>query len=322
MTKRLLFIGPTRIGDAVLSTGILNHLIASEPDMRVTVACGPLAAPLFGSAVNLDRLIPMPKRKRAGHWFSLWRQVVGTRWHRVVDLRRSAMPWLVLTSHIHTVPADRAIHRVALNAEAIGCGDAPPAPVVWTMPRHHRLAESLIPGDEPVLGIGPAANWAGKTWPMDRWPALVERLTGPGGLLPGARIAVFGAPGEREVIAPLLAALPAERSLDLVGAADLLTIAAALERCRLFVGNDSALMHMAAAMGTLTVGLFGPTDDRRYGPWGPRTAVARTPRSYDEWQVFMQQPEFDHRTTGSLMDSLEVDAVEAAARALWRECAP
>lgn len=322
MTRRLLFIGPTRIGDGVLATGILNHLVASEPDLRVTVACGPLAAPLYETAPNLERLIVMTKRKRAGHWLDLWRQVIGTRWHRVVDLRRSAMPWLVATTHRHSAPPDRPVHRVVLNAEAIGCGDGPPAPVLWTQRRHHQIAARLLPPGGPVLGVGPAANWAAKTWPIENWRPLIERLTGPGGPLPGARVAVFGAPGEREAVAPLVAALPRERCIDLVGGAELLTVAAALGRCSLFVGNDSALMHMASAMGTPTLGLFGPTDDVRYGPWGPCTAVVRTPTDYAGWVEYMRDPSFDHRTTGTLMDSLPVEAVEAAARDLLERLKP
>lgn len=320
MTRRLLFIGPTRIGDGVLATGILDHLVAAEPDLAVTVACGPLAAPLFETAPNLERLIVVVKRRRAGHWVDLWRQVIGTRWHRVVDLRRSAMPWLVATSHRHSVPPDRPVHRVILNAEAIGCGDSPPAPVLWTQAAHAARAAALLPTDGPALAVAPTSNWAGKTWPMDNWMPLIERLTGRDGPLPCARVAVFGAPGDQQAVAPLLAALPEDRRIDLVGAIDLLTAAATLQRCALFIGNDSALMHMAGAVGTPTVGLFGPTDERRYGPWGPRTAVARTPLSYEDWRARMEEPDFNIRTTGTLMDSLSVERVEAVARDLWDRC--
>ena len=76
-------------------------------------------------------------------------------------------------------------------------------------------------------------------------------------------------------------------------------------------------MHMAAASGVPTLGLFGPSDAERYAPWGPLTAVARTAIPYED---LVGAPDFDHRATASLMDSLSVDAAEAAARALWRRC--
>ena len=84
--------------------------------------------------------------------------------------------------------------------------------------------------------------------------------------------------------------------------------------CALFIGNDTGIMHIAAAMGTPTLGLFGPSLPENYAPWGPRTAVVRTERSYAE---IVGAPDYDYRTAGTQMDSLGVDAVEAAARRLW-----
>ena len=71
--------------------------------------------------------------------------------------------------------------------------------------------------------------------------------------------------------APLLAALP--EAIDLVGRLSLPEVAACLARCALFVGNDSGLMHLAAAAGTPTLGLFGPTSAAEYAPAGPRGAA-------------------------------------------------
>jgi ADP-heptose:LPS heptosyltransferase len=71
--------------------------------------------------------------------------------------------------------------------------------------------------------------------------------------------------------APVLAALPG--AIDLVGALTLPEAAACFRRCALFIGNDSGLMHMAAAAGAPTIGLFGPTDAATYSPAG-RCAVA------------------------------------------------
>ena len=176
---------------------------------------------------------------------------------------------------------------------------------------HQRRAEGLLPGPT-ILGIGPTANWRGKEWPAERFAALIGKLTAHGGSLAGASVAVFGAPSERSAADPVLASIPEDRRVDLVGTADLPTVAACLRRCALYVGNDSGLMHMAAAVGTPTLGLFGPGNEARYGPWGERTAVVRTPLTPDQ----LMGPGFDHRSTGTLMESLTVDAVEAAARQL------
>ena len=112
---------------------------------------------------------------------------------------------------------------------------------------------------------------------------------------------------------PLITALPAGRVIDLVGRTDLLTAAAVLRRSGLFIGNDTGLMHLAAAAGTPTLGLFGPSPVERYAPWGRCTAVAVTTPS----GAALFPPGFDHRTTDTLMDGLSVAAVERAARDLW-----
>lgn len=328
MTRRLLFITATRIGDAVLSTGLLDALLRAEPDLAVTVACGPAPAPLFAGVPGLERVLPMAKRRRGGHWWDLWRATAPVRWHRVVDLRRSLMPWAVLTRHRHTVGADSRhgegaggpVHRVVLNAAAIGRADDPPAPRLWTRPEDDATAARLT-GGAPVLALAPTANWRGKEWPAERWTALLGPLAADS-RLSNARIAVLAGPGEEQAVAPVRAAVPADRLIDLTGGGHpLLTVTAVLARARLFVGNDSGLMHMAVAAGAPVLGLFGPTDERRYGPWGPRAAVVRTPQSHDDWQAFMARPEFDHRTTGSLMADLPVAAVLDAADALLERTA-
>ena len=89
--------------------------------------------------------------------------------------------------------------------------------------------------------------------------------------------------------------------------------AACLERATLFVGNDSGLMHMAAAGGTPTLGLFGPSRDEIYAPWGDDGVAVRTPESFTELTT---APDYDHRTTDTLMRSLTVDAVADAATSL------
>jgi ADP-heptose:LPS heptosyltransferase len=166
-----------------------------------------------------------------------------------------------------------------------------------------------------VLAVGPTANWGGKQWPADRFAEAVRRLTAPDGMLAGARVAVFGAAAERSVAAPLLAAIPEPRCIDLVGHSDLLTAYACLERSSFYFGNDSGLMHLAAASGVPTLGLFGPSREDIYGPWGVNTATVRTRESLAE---IVGQPGYDYHSAESHMGSLTVDMVAAAAERLWR----
>src|SRR5882724_3590746 len=309
----ILFVTATRIGDAVLSTGLLAHLIEGHPGGRLTIAAGPVAAPLFEAVPGLERLAVIEKRRWSLHWLPFYAAVATRRWDLVVDLRGSALAWLLRAGERRVMAkGDACEHRVSQLGRLFDL-DPPPGPRLWTSPHNERAASALVPPGPPVLAIGPAANWRGKQWRAERFAELAQRLTGAGGPLSGARVAVLAAAHERAQAAPLLAAPAPGGVIDLVGRTDLLTAAAVLRRCSLFIGNDTGLTHIAAAAGIPTLSLFGPSPVEQYAPWGWRTAVVQTADPPDT----MFPPGFDHRTTDTLMDSLSVEAAEAAARQLW-----
>lgn len=313
---RILFITATRVGDAILSSGLLEHLLQKNPDARITVACGPAAAPLFDEVPGLERLIVLDKMMLSLHWPRLWALTLGRIWDVLVDLRNSPMYYILPSRKRFAMGRRRPdMHRVRQLASVMGLEDNPPPPHLWTGETQRNRALELIPDGPPVLAVGPTANWKAKTWRAEYFANLIERLTGPEGILPGGRVAIFGRDDERPMALRLIDAIPEERRIDLVGWLDLLEAYACLERCAFYVGNDSGLMHLAAATGIPTLGLFGPSPAHNYSPWGPLTRVAHTAVPYEE--IF--PPNFDHRASGTLMDSLTVDAAEEEARTLWAQ---
>ncbi|MGD9638945.1 MAG: glycosyltransferase family 9 protein [Alphaproteobacteria bacterium] len=314
--RNILFITSTRIGDAILSTGILNHLITENKGAKVTVVCGEVAEPLFAVVPNLEKVIVMRKQKFSLHWFKLWRKIVFRKWDIVVDLRRSLISYLILSKKRYTLAKSKEKkHRVEEIAGVIGMKDVPPNPFIWLAKDHRYAAEKRMYNVKNVLALAPASNWKAKTWDIENFIAIANKITGKGGFLEDAYVAVFAAESERSSIKPLLKAIPSNRLIDCAGGASLLTVCACLEKCDFFIGNDSGLMHMAAATGVLTLGLFGPTDERLYAPWGDRAAIVRTKTPFAE--IFPEN--FNHRTSGSLMDSLTVEMVEDKAWELWNK---
>ena len=315
MIKRILFISSTRVGDAILSTGLLDRLIADMPEARVTIACGPAAAPLFEAVPNLERIIVLDKMAFSMHWPMLWSACIGRYWNVLVDLRNSPMYYVLAAGKRWRIGRSRdGIHRIRQLANVIGLADDPPAPRLWVGGNHLEAARNHIPDGPPVLAVGPTANWRAKTWPVERFTELIGRLCAEDGILPHARVAVMGRDDERPMALGLIDAIPPERRIDLVGRLDLLDAFASLGRCAFYVGNDSGLMHLAAASGIPTLGLFGPSPEKHYAPWGPLCDVARTSVPYEE--IF--PPGFNHRASGTLMESLSVEAAEEAAQGLWK----
>ena len=309
-----LFVTSTRVGDAILSTGVLSRLLDENPGLRVTVACGPAAASLFEAVPGLERIIVLDKMLGSLHWAYLWAQTVRRRWDILVDLRNAPVTYLIGAGKRYRMVRSRGGgHRVLTLASVIGAEENPPSPKIWLDEPRRAAAKWLIPEGVPVLAIGPTANWRGKQWRGQSFAELIARLTAPGGILPGARVAIFGRDDERPMALPVIESVPQDRLLDLVGRIDLLTVCACMERAAFFIGNDSGLMHLAAASGIPTLVLFGPSPADQYAPWGPLCDHVQASLGFDE--IFPE--DFDHRNTDTLMDSLSVDQAEDAANELW-----
>ncbi len=287
----ILFITNTRIGDAILSSGVLRHLVDTHPGARFTIVCGRLPQTLFAATPRLERIIPLKKRRFDLHWWNLWREVRGTRWDMVVDLRRSFVSYFLRARARHVIgPADDSVHRVHHLSSVLKLG-RPAPPHIYVAPHHEEMARRLIPHGSPVLAVAPVAAAPQKTWPAERFAELLRELAS--GPCAGWRIALFGGPGDDAKANALIAVFP--DALSVFGEPDLLVVAAALKQCGAFIGNDSGLGHLAAAMGLPALALFGPSDPIRYAPYGAR---------------YLQAPEGD-------IARLDVAEVVRAARPLF-----
>ena len=306
----ILFVSSNRIGDAVLSTAVLRHYLDQCPDAQVTVAAGEAALSLFEGVPQLEDLIPLIKAPMAGHWGKLWCRTVNRSWDLVVDMRGSALAFILRSRRrVRPRAVNETEHRLVQYARFCGV-DRLEGPKIWLTNAHRQQADAFL-GDRsrPLLAVGPTANWRGKIWPDENFAELIVRLTGTSGPLPGARVLLCGAAHERAQIKACLAAVPDADRLEVFGALSLPELSACLSRADLYVGNDSGLMHLAAASLCPTLGLFGPSREKVYAPWGPRCRSVRTPESFDA--IF--PPGYDRHTTPSLMTGLRVDRVEAAA---------
>lgn len=159
------------------------------------------------------------------------------------------------------------------NGEEIQPKDLAPFKIA---PEHRREVEEKLlslgfSGEGPLVVFNPNAGSLSleRRWPPTQFAQLGTRLA----IERGARLALVGAPSERAwtgEVAAKLAALPPQRVVNLAGELSIGGLHALLEMADLFVTNDSGPMHLAAALGTPTLGLFGPETPLMYGPLGER----------------------------------------------------
>ena len=137
------------------------------------------------------------------------------------------------------------------------------APTPQGIERAHALmTERGIPPNAPLIGLNPGAYFgSAKRWFVERYAALADRLIEG----QGACILIFGSAGEKR-IADAIQENMRNRAAALAGATDLATLAALISLCRLFITNDSGPMHLAAALDTPQIAIFGSTDEIATGP--------------------------------------------------------
>lgn len=317
-TFPILFITATRIGDAVLSSGLIKRLHDEIPQASFTIVAGPVAAPLFTEVPNLDELIVFAKAKDGSHWFDLWRKVRRERWGLVVDMRGSGISRFLSTKRraIYRKPSGAPMHKVLEAARVLRIEDDPAPPYIFTSPAIEAYADELTAGDGPILALAPAANWVGKTWPLERFSQVAIRLLrNSGAPLENGRLMVLGGRDEVNLGRDLKEVVARGQLIDIAGKVDLLTAYACLKRARLFIGNDSGAMHLAAAAGIPTLGLFGPSDERQYGPWGEHARAIRGSRTLE--QIEQADPKLSQAIC-HMMD-LGVEPVLRAAEQLLAE---
>ncbi|CAN5438953.1 glycosyltransferase family 9 protein [soil metagenome] len=277
-----LYIASNQIGDCVLASGVIRELGRETPGCEITVACGRHAAPLFRSAPGVTRIIILDKKTAGGHWLDLWKAAIGTRWGTVVDIRGSAIAWLLRADRrrVYSRKFETGGPKVETISAMMRAGRTL-EPELFLDAAAHADAAAIL-GDDAgrIIALAPIASVEDRSWPADRWGALVETLKAEPRFA-GWRFMLVGGPGDREAAASALKAAGPD-AVDFVGKGDIQAAAAAIARATLFVGNDSGLMHIAAAAGTPTLGLFGPSEWWLKAPWGPKGRIITAGETQDQ----------------------------------------
>ena len=283
----ILYIAEADAEDAVLSSGVLAHLVESLPHATFTIVGSAASAPLFADTPRLTKSIVL---EREGHfeWIALWNQVRGAKWGLVVHMRGSDLSGKLRRERravrgktpagLHAVEAAAAVLKLE--------PDETPAPRLFFSAQTLDEAKALFPasgGDGPILAVGPGVEWMGKRWPAERYATVATKLLADDGPLAGGRLMIVGEEIDREAAHTIRYAVPRARVIELQGRLTRLQTAAALSRASLYIGADSIWTQLAVAAGVPTVAAFGPSDEAARGPW--KGEAVRGPRTYQEFKA-------------------------------------
>ncbi len=321
------------MGDTILSYPTVQQLKALFPKSHLAILIPSYLVDLWKTLPFVDEIIPFQKKQGIG---SIWEDlnlsqslnernfdlaVILPRSFRSafhiylarIPLRigyRNEGRSLFLTHGIRRTEEMLHVHRVYYYRkllEPFGRIDDPPSPQIFLRDEDRKWADRTlkdlgIPEGKPLIGMNPGATYGlAKCWYPDRFGRLGERLAKKW----EAKILLFGKEEERPVVHEILHHL-GEEGIDLTGKTGLLELAAVLERCTLLVTNDTGTMHVATAVGTPVVALFGSTPPLVTGPWGEgHTVVKKSVPCSPCWKRICPT---DHRC----MELITVDEVEKA----------
>jgi ADP-heptose:LPS heptosyltransferase len=210
------------------------------------------------------------------------------------------------TSHV-------SVNARALIARAAGTTEPavePSGSARLALPPSAYEAATRILGDgpRPWIGIHASGGRQSKQWHLDRFAAVARQL----GSARDATVVLTGAPGDRPLVDALLTDLGQMRVVDAAGQADLPTLAALLSQLDVFVTGDTGPMHLAAAVGTPIVALFGPSQPARYGPLASVQRVVRVDLPCSPCGQVRLPPDRCRGHVPDCMDGISVSAVCAA----------
>lgn len=282
----ILYIAEADAEQAVLSSGVLSHLVESLPNAVFTIVGSAASAPLFADTPRLSQLLLL---EREGHfeWLALWNQVRATKWGLVVDMRGSTLSGKLRRQKRAVRGKDQpGLHAVEAAARVLKLeAEETPAPRLYVSDETMAQVEAMIPpggGDGPILAVGPGVEWMGKRWPAERYAKVATKLLADDGPLAGGRLMIVGEEIDREAAHTIRYAVPRARVIELQGRLTRLQTAAALSKAVLYVGADSIWTQLAVAAGTPVVAAFGPSNETVRGPW--KGVAVRGPRSFEEFR--------------------------------------
>ncbi|MEO6212994.1 MAG: glycosyltransferase family 9 protein [Vicinamibacterales bacterium] len=300
--KHILLLRLERIGDLVMSLRGIAAVRALAPGARIDLVVGSWNAELASAISSVDHVhtmdapwlardaggLGLPRLLRtAGAWrhgtydlalnfepdlrSNMLMAFAGARWTAGY---RSAGGGPVLDDALEYDPASHTSDNAVRLVETVFGAPAPPpiGPLLSIPDAHRQRARALLGAiGRPIVAMHVSGGRPVKQWDPARFADVARRLV----IGRRAAIVLTGSAADRPLLEQVRSALPGGSTVDATSTSSLLTLAALLDESDLLVTGDTGPMHIAAAVGTPIVAVFGPSDPRRYAPRGPHDRVVR-----------------------------------------------
>ncbi|WP_446008371.1 lipopolysaccharide heptosyltransferase II [Candidatus Electrothrix sp.] len=305
--RNILIRSTNWIGDAIITTPAVRSIRHNFPKARITLLALPWVADVFRACPHIDHIFIYDKQGKHGGLRGklLLATELRQQNHDLTILLQNAFEaalitflaripvragyttdgrGILLTHRVrkhHEIKTKHQIHYYQEMIEGLGLQRCENTLELFLDPAAEQEAETLInealQGQKrdsiPIIGLNPGAAYGpAKCWPVEKYAEVAGHLAEKTGGL----IVIFGTEADQEAATEISAAA-GELVLDLTGKTTLAQALACIARCSVFITNDSGLMHVAAALNTPLVAVFGSTDHIATGPYSEQATVVRQP---------------------------------------------
>lgn len=280
--KRILVIGLSNVGDAILTTPVIQALRKEFPQTHLAVLVGPRAFSVFKDDWRIDNKIIYDKTISWKNKLALVNRLKADRYDLVVDLRQTAFGILLgarYQTSVFAKPPKSLMHmkdRHLWKLKSLGLyiAEAPGPFVVFNEDDQNYIDQIFnkwqIKQGRIVVAASPGARNITKCWEKEGYVQLIKRLIKEY----DAKVIIVGDKQDQPLAEEIIARIKPV-PINLCGRTTIGQLAFLLTKCRLLISNDSAPMHLAWAMNTAVVAIFGPTSHKKYAPTGPHDVVIR-----------------------------------------------
>ena len=299
---KILLISYNRIGGTILATGLIRHLLEKHQKASFSIITSTIAASIYQDMPRLDQLIIADKQKYSMHWFKIWNVSRKTSWDLVIDLRSSSLAYFVSAKKRMIFYGNENEHKLEQLKSFIGSTDDL-SPGIWAnKDKYIELKKDKLLADKYIC-IAPFSNSAVKDWSIENYINLLRN-----DFFNDYQIVLLGATSDESELNNIskLILKSSQNINNLINNADMVETYFILENSELFLGSDSSNMHLSVTASTPTLGLFGPTDEKLYGPLGKNNLSIRGVRSHIE---IINEKDYKLGKIKSYLDDIKVAQV-------------